>query len=273
MDKKTECKLVQDLLPNYIEKLTSEETNVFIEKHLKSCEECTKFLNEMNNDLEIELPQNDDKEVDYIKKYNHKLKSLKLALILIPTIIVILLSSYCLSEVWTVKAMRTSSWYINYNTEKGILDREASHTIEYPLNLTLKQFKRENGKLTFDFEFDYTQKYDDATLPGGTLEKISYDYSIYDQDGEIYTTGRKIIFSNDKLKNIKEEINGDIIKNIITTEYPQDKTCARITIILSNFEFKLKENSKEFKLKNKAEKLEINFVENSEVIGVDSYEE
>ena len=34
------CKIVQDLLPNYIEKLTSDETNIFIEKHLKECEDC-----------------------------------------------------------------------------------------------------------------------------------------------------------------------------------------------------------------------------------------
>ena len=30
-----ECKIVQDLLPNYIENLTNEETNKYIEEHLK----------------------------------------------------------------------------------------------------------------------------------------------------------------------------------------------------------------------------------------------
>ena len=32
------CKIVTDLLPNYIENLTSEDTNKFIEEHLNSCE-------------------------------------------------------------------------------------------------------------------------------------------------------------------------------------------------------------------------------------------
>ena len=36
------CKIVQDLLPNYIDGLTNEETNVFIENHLKECSECKK---------------------------------------------------------------------------------------------------------------------------------------------------------------------------------------------------------------------------------------
>ena len=40
MKEKRDCKLVLDLLPNYIEKLTNEETNNFIEEHLKGCEEC-----------------------------------------------------------------------------------------------------------------------------------------------------------------------------------------------------------------------------------------
>ena len=46
-----ECKLVQDLLPNYIEKLTSEESNKIIEEHLRKCPECRKILENMQNDI------------------------------------------------------------------------------------------------------------------------------------------------------------------------------------------------------------------------------
>ena len=35
MKEKRNCKIVQDLLPNYIENLTNQETNSFIEEHLK----------------------------------------------------------------------------------------------------------------------------------------------------------------------------------------------------------------------------------------------
>ena len=31
---KKECKIVQDLLPNYLEKVTNEETNKFIKEHI-----------------------------------------------------------------------------------------------------------------------------------------------------------------------------------------------------------------------------------------------
>ena len=38
------CKIVQDLLPNYIEKLTNNETNKYIESHLNECSECKKTI-------------------------------------------------------------------------------------------------------------------------------------------------------------------------------------------------------------------------------------
>ena len=53
MKENKECKVVQDLLPNYIENLTSEETNKFIEEHLKNCPECQAMLENMKADIKI----------------------------------------------------------------------------------------------------------------------------------------------------------------------------------------------------------------------------
>ena len=44
-----EHKLVKDLFPNYIEKLTSNETNKFIEEHIASCEKCRQSLEKMKS--------------------------------------------------------------------------------------------------------------------------------------------------------------------------------------------------------------------------------
>ena len=51
MKEKRDCKIVQDLLPNYIEKLTNEETNKYITEHLNECKDCKKVLKEMQNDI------------------------------------------------------------------------------------------------------------------------------------------------------------------------------------------------------------------------------
>jgi len=40
MKKDITCSIVQDLLPSYIEHLTSEETNLVVKEHLETCEEC-----------------------------------------------------------------------------------------------------------------------------------------------------------------------------------------------------------------------------------------
>ena len=54
MENKEKCKIVQDLLPNYIDKLTSEETNSFVEKHLEECNECHEIIENMKKDFEKE---------------------------------------------------------------------------------------------------------------------------------------------------------------------------------------------------------------------------
>ena len=51
MKEKRDCNIIQDLLPNYIENLTNEETNHFIEEHLKKCNECQKVLENMRRKL------------------------------------------------------------------------------------------------------------------------------------------------------------------------------------------------------------------------------
>ena len=54
MENKEKCKIVQDLLPNYIDKLTSDETNSFVAKHLEECTECTEIIENMKKNFEKE---------------------------------------------------------------------------------------------------------------------------------------------------------------------------------------------------------------------------
>lgn len=81
--KRVDCKIVQDLLPNYIEKLTNKETNQYIEEHLNFCKECQDILSNMKNDIEIDSKKRDKREVKYVKKYQNKLRTLKVTILLI----------------------------------------------------------------------------------------------------------------------------------------------------------------------------------------------
>ena len=51
MKNEKNCKIIQDLLPNYIENLTNEETNIFIEEHLNTCSNCKNILENMQNEI------------------------------------------------------------------------------------------------------------------------------------------------------------------------------------------------------------------------------
>ncbi len=50
---KTECSVVRDLLPLYVEDMVSEETAAYIGEHLESCEECKAELESLKGSAEI----------------------------------------------------------------------------------------------------------------------------------------------------------------------------------------------------------------------------
>ena len=99
MKENRDCKIVRDLLPNYIEKLTDEETNKYIEEHLNSCMECKRILEETKQKIEIETKESDKRKVNGFKKYNRKLRALRIILVLIVLIIV------CTFIITTVRKM------------------------------------------------------------------------------------------------------------------------------------------------------------------------
>lgn len=86
---KKECKIVQDLLPNYLEKVTNEETNKFIEEHIASCEECNKTYLAMKQELKVNSIDA-KKEIKYMKKFKTKLKILRNILMIIIAIFLII---------------------------------------------------------------------------------------------------------------------------------------------------------------------------------------
>ena len=85
---KRDCKIVQDLLPNYIENLTDEVTNQYIEEHIAGCEECAEVLKNMNGEIKLEQI-NQDKEIKYLKTIRRRVKTT----IAIVSLLVIIIAS------------------------------------------------------------------------------------------------------------------------------------------------------------------------------------
>lgn len=85
---KKSCKIIQDLLPQYIDKITSVETNEMIESHLQECDECSTTLENMKTEVRKEGVTLTKKEINYIKNYRRKILALKLVVIFIILVIV-----------------------------------------------------------------------------------------------------------------------------------------------------------------------------------------
>lgn len=70
MNNEITCAVVKDLLPNYLEKLTSDETNRKMEAHFQTCEACTKERDDMLKEIDTETAP----EVKEFKKFMTKTK-------------------------------------------------------------------------------------------------------------------------------------------------------------------------------------------------------
>lgn len=67
-----DCNIVRDMLPLFVENLTSQESNTAIQQHLELCEDCRKYLENMQKP--IDCPTVPKMEIDYMRKVKHSFK-------------------------------------------------------------------------------------------------------------------------------------------------------------------------------------------------------
>lgn len=127
--KNKECKIVQDILPNYIDKLTSQETNEFIENHLKECTECTEMLNNMKKEINSEDTKKQKKVINFIKKYNKKITILKFILLTILVIFILVLGRRTTIMLQMSNKAKESKKIDNYFVSYNLYDAGSVTTI------------------------------------------------------------------------------------------------------------------------------------------------
>lgn len=82
-----DCEVIKDLLPSYVDKISSESSNKLVEEHLKKCKNCTNVLKNMNKEVDNEIIENQDEQIDYLKGFKRK----KIATIICVIIITMLI--------------------------------------------------------------------------------------------------------------------------------------------------------------------------------------
>ena len=81
------CEVVRDLLPSYVDGLTSETTSALVEAHLDSCSDCRAALSVMRVP-EPQISPEEKKEVDFLKK--NKRRNRRIALVSLFTALALL---------------------------------------------------------------------------------------------------------------------------------------------------------------------------------------
>lgn len=67
------CEIIKDLLPSYIDGLTSSESNYEIEEHLKTCQDCKGVLNQMKTEIDVENIALNKEKIKPFKKLNKRI--------------------------------------------------------------------------------------------------------------------------------------------------------------------------------------------------------
>ena len=82
------CDIVQDLLPSYVDGILSDTSTCAVAKHLQSCKTCHDMYDDMVTDeLRQDNTDQQEKEIDYLKKVRSKTRHFTLAAILIAVLL------------------------------------------------------------------------------------------------------------------------------------------------------------------------------------------
>ncbi len=107
------CEIIKDLLPSYIDGLTSAESNSEIEVHLITCQECTEMLEQMKTEVDVENVELNKEMIKPFKKLNKRV--IKSVLITLAACIMVVGSYFYFFEIgWKVDS---DDLNITYSTE------------------------------------------------------------------------------------------------------------------------------------------------------------
>lgn len=186
---KKECNIIQDLLPNYLERLTKDETNNFIEEHIKNCNECKNIYEVMKDEGKTDKKES-YQPINYMKKIKKHLSLLR-TIILVIVIAFILIIGRKMLILQNLNAKYTASLE------------------EIENNYYVKKITYSNGNIimteSFNLNNDYLTITKSKNIEGNSIETIHYKKN--DETITLFTDGESKIQSD-------EIVGGKILPSI-----------------------------------------------------------
>lgn len=86
---KMSCKVIEDMLPMYYDKICSEESAMLVEEHLKECQHCSHILSELR--AEISAPKKNVDDMKPLKKIQKSYRKMKMHWIIAIVVVLLLI--------------------------------------------------------------------------------------------------------------------------------------------------------------------------------------
>lgn len=196
MSERLKCEIIKDLLPSYIEKLTSDVTNEAVEFHLEDCKDCKQLLVDMKKD-EVISNEEDQKEINYLKKIKHHTWLIVGIGALITAAIVMCLFIWRVFEHGFV--MSPSSTAYNVKVEDNVLTL-SGEILDSSMAYTRATFKRQDGVITISV-------YEAPTSILNNSSKFAVSYEL-DENVDIVYYDNLIVYKGEPIsKKVAEVYN------------------------------------------------------------------
>ncbi|WP_018664947.1 zf-HC2 domain-containing protein [Heyndrickxia acidiproducens] len=200
----------KDLVPSYLENLTSKETNKQMEEHMKQCADCREYLKGMQEDLLIE--RNDEhrkekKNIDYLKKVRSKnrKKIFTVVMSLLIIFIIICIGSYFLfAHMWIADEndVRTT---IQRQDNIITLSFQTKHDNRYLLTM-------ENSENSYTNEIIIYEKWNDFSEAASLFKDGSeVTYTFLDKNTLLLNNGEQRKLTDEDVVHIRYKDNTEKI--------------------------------------------------------------
>lgn len=185
------CGIVEDLLPSYVDGLTSEETNEAVREHLNGCENCREKYETMKAVENAEHAQA-ARQVDYLKTVRRSKRWGVLIAVLCTVLVIVmgvLVKEY---EIGAPAAYHELSYSIQENQQGlEIFFSLADTAVEYPPQYAFKDYdvQVEDGRMQITAQIVRRSKLHDSDSYGFD---VNFDGPPYGAVNEIYLCGELI---------------------------------------------------------------------------------
>ena len=129
---KISCEVIQDLLPLYVEKLASKDSELLIEEHIGECEQCKTTLDRLNNDLSNSISQST--ELMPLVMMKKRINARKIRAVSMASLIVFLL-------MFTVFSYLTKPNYVSYKNSGITITKNENNELYANFSGNITAFK------------------------------------------------------------------------------------------------------------------------------------